>query len=85
MSIYFLQEYGQRLRLQYAKAPYGPYAENLRHVLHAVECHLVSGYADGGDSPNKQLSLVPGAIGEAETFLNGDQETKSRLDRVATL
>jgi O-acetyl-ADP-ribose deacetylase (regulator of RNase III) len=83
--MYFLQEDGQRLRLKYAKAPYGPYAENLRHVLHAVEGHLVSGYADGGDSPNKQLSLVPGAIGEAETFLIGDQETKSRLDRVAKL
>lgn len=83
--MYFMQELGQRLRLQYAKAPYGPYAENLRHVLHAVEGHLVAGYADGGDAPNKQLSLVPGAVGEAETFLNDDLETKSRLDRVAKL
>jgi O-acetyl-ADP-ribose deacetylase (regulator of RNase III) len=83
--MYFMQEAGQRLRLQYAKAPYGPYAENLRHVLHAVEGHLVSGYADGGDAPNKQLSLVPGAVGEAEIFLNDDLETKSRLDRVAKL
>jgi O-acetyl-ADP-ribose deacetylase (regulator of RNase III) len=83
--MYFMQEAGQRLRLQYVKAPYGPYAENLRHVLHAVEGHLVSGYADGGDAPNKQLELVPGAIGEAQTFINDDQETKSRLDRVAKL
>jgi O-acetyl-ADP-ribose deacetylase (regulator of RNase III) len=83
--MYFMQEAGQQLRLQYAKAPYGPYAENLRHVLHAVEGHMVSGYADGGDAPNKQLSLVPGAVGEAETFLNDDEETKSRLDHVAKL
>ena len=83
--MYFMQEAGQPLRLHYAKAPYGPYAENLRHVLHAVEGHLISGYADGGDAPNKQLELVPGAIAEAETFLSDDQEAKSQLDRVAKL
>jgi len=42
--MYFMQEAGEKLRLQYAKAPYGPYAENLRHVLNAVEGHLVSGW-----------------------------------------
>ena len=83
--MYFMQETGQPLRLHYTKAPYGPYAENLRHVLHAVEGNLISGYADGGDAPNKQIELVPGAIAEAETFLNDDQETRSRLDRVAKL
>ena len=69
--MYFMQEAGEPLRLKYAKAPYGPYAENLRHVLHAVEGHLVSGYADGGDAPDKQIELVPGAVQDAEAFLNG--------------
>ena len=31
--MYFMQEAGQDLRLTYKKAPYGPYAANLRHVL----------------------------------------------------
>src|SRR5271165_52736 len=53
--MYFMQEAGEPLRLQYAKGPYGPYAENLRHVLRTIEGHLVSGYADGGDAPDKQL------------------------------
>ena len=83
--MYFMQEAGQPLRLTYAKAAYGPYAENLRHVLHAVEGHLISGYADGGDAPNKQIELVPGATAEAEAFLNDDHEAKPRLDRVAEL
>ncbi|MDR5173008.1 macro domain-containing protein, partial [Methylobacillus flagellatus] len=56
--MYFMQEAGEPLRLKYAKAPYGPYAENLRHVLNAIEGHLVSGYADGGDAPDKQVELV---------------------------
>ncbi|ACI97922.1 conserved hypothetical protein [Rhodospirillum centenum SW] len=83
--MYFMQEAGEPLRLKYAKAPYGPYAENLRHVLHAVEGHLVSGYADGGDAPDKQLELVPGAVKDAESFLSDKQDTTARLDRVAEL
>ena len=51
--MYFMQEAGEPLRLKYMKGPYGPYAENLRHVLHAIEGHLVAGYADGGDAPDK--------------------------------
>jgi O-acetyl-ADP-ribose deacetylase (regulator of RNase III) len=83
--MYFMQEAGEPLRLKYSKAPYGPYAENLRHVLRAVEGHLVSGYADGGDAPEKQLELVPGAVKDAESFLSDKQDTVARFDRVAEL
>lgn len=83
--LYFMQEAGEPLRLQFAKAPYGPYAENLRHVLRAVEGHLISGYQDGGDAPEKQLELVPGAVTDAETFLAEDGITRGRFDRVGKL
>lgn len=83
--MYFMQEAGEPLRLQYTKAPYGPYAENLRHVLRAVEGHLVSGYADGGDAPDKQLELVPGAVKDAEAFLTETGVTRERFDRVGKL
>jgi O-acetyl-ADP-ribose deacetylase (regulator of RNase III) len=83
--MYFLQEAGQSLKLKYSKAQYGPYAENLRHVLRAVEGHLIAGYADGGDAPNKQLELVPGAVTDAKAFLQDDRQTRNRLDRVASL
>ncbi len=83
--MYFMQEAGEPLRLKYAKAPYGPYAENLRHVLHAVEGHLVSGYADGGDAPDKQLELVPGAVQDAAAFLIEKRDTATRFDRVGKL
>jgi len=83
--LYFMQEAGEPLRLKYAKALYGPYAENLRHVLRAVEGHLVSGYADGGDTPDKQIELVPGAVQDAEAFLRGRRDTVERFDRVAGL
>lgn len=45
----------------------------------------MSGYADGGDAPDKQLELVPGAVKDAESFLSDKQDTAARFDRVAEL
>jgi len=83
--MYFMQESGQALKLRYAKAAYGPYASNLGHVLQAIEGHLVSGYFDGGDAPNKPMALVPGAVAQSEQYLSDDGETRARFDRVAAL
>ena len=83
--MYFMQAAGEPLKLQFAKGRYGPYAENLRHVLNAVEGHLVSGYADGGDAPDKQLELVPGALDDAHELLKNKSETQARFERVSDL
>ena len=83
--MYLVQETGQPLNLRCTKALYGPYAENLGHVLNAIEGHLVSGYADGGDQPEKRIELVPGAIKDAEDFLATDPDARSRLERVGDL
>ena len=83
--MYFMQAAGEPLKLRFTKGVYGPYAENLRHVLNAVEGHLVSGYADGGDAPGKELELVPGALEDALAFLGNEDGTKARFDRVADL
>ena len=83
--MYFMQQAGEPLRLRYAKGIYGPYAENLRHVLKAVEGHLMSGYADGGDAPDKQLKLVPGALEDAVSFLKNKAATQARLEKVSNL
>jgi O-acetyl-ADP-ribose deacetylase (regulator of RNase III) len=83
--MYFAQVAGEPLRLNFTKAPYGPYAENLRHVLSAIEGHLVSGYADGGDRPDKLLELVPGAAGDSRTFLENHGASLARFERVGEL
>lgn len=83
--MYFLQAAGERLNLKFQKAVYGPYAENLRHVLRVIEGHLVAGYADGGDNPAKELALVPGAVEEAEMFLAEHPAIRKRLERVTNL
>lgn len=83
--MYFLQEAGEPLRLRYVKGRYGPYAENLRHVLNAVEGHLIEGYEDGGDDPRKEFALLPGAADAARTFLESVPSSGARFARVTEL
>jgi O-acetyl-ADP-ribose deacetylase (regulator of RNase III) len=83
--MYFLQASGEPLKLRYVKAPYGPYAENLRHVLQAVNGHLIDGYTAEGDAPTEQVTLAPGAIEKADSFLSTHPDTNERFDRVGEL
>lgn len=83
--MYFMQETGKPLNLKFNKALYGPYAENLRHVLSAIEGHFVLGYADGGDAPDKQLNLIPEAVEAASKFLESHLETRKRFQKVTRL
>jgi O-acetyl-ADP-ribose deacetylase (regulator of RNase III) len=83
--MYFMQEAGEPLRLRLAKGLFGPYAENLRHVLSDIEGYYVTGYGVGGDAPDKPLELVPGALKDAGAVLAERDETRERFERVAEL
>ncbi|NMO50678.1 macro domain-containing protein [Actinoplanes sp. TBRC 11911] len=80
---YFLQESGEILRLRYERAPYGPYAENLNHVLIMMEGHYTLGYGDRSREPH--IGLVEGADRFASEFLHDHPETMRRLARVSQL
>jgi O-acetyl-ADP-ribose deacetylase (regulator of RNase III) len=83
--MYFMQEAGEGLKLQYTKGPYGPYAVNLRHVLTHIEGHFIQGYADAEDAPDKQIELLPTAVEQATVFLERHPDTHRRFDRVVDL
>ena len=83
--LYFMQEAGEPLSLNYKKAHYGPYAENLHHVLNLIEGYFLSGFADGGDNPEKKLHLLSGAFEKADIYLKDCPETKKRFRRVSKL
>lgn len=83
--MYFMQESGEELRLKYKKAQFGPYADNLRHVLNTIEGHFIIGYEDGGDAPTKQLKLIPKAVEEAKSFLLNKKNTQENFIKVANL
>lgn len=87
--LYFLQIGGEKLRLRFEKGRYGPYADNLRHVLNNFEGHFTIGFGDGRNSPETPIRLLPGAVAEAEKFISDHSdesgETAERLRRVAEL
>jgi len=87
--LYFLQEAGEPLRLRFARETYGPYADNLRHLLHKFEGHFTLGFGDGLNKPGTQLTLLPGAVEQAEEYLVAHPETSDaslrRLQKVARL
>jgi O-acetyl-ADP-ribose deacetylase (regulator of RNase III) len=83
--MYFMQEAGEPLRLRYSKAIYGPYSENLRHVLTLLEGHFILGYGDANDDPETHIELIPGAVEQAENFLKHHSQTNTRFDSVVKL
>jgi hypothetical protein len=84
---YLLQEAGEPLRLNFTKALYGPYADNLRHVLQAVEGHYLIGYGDGSKPVQaaEPIRVLPGAEEQASKILESHPETIERVERVAQL
>lgn len=89
--LYFLQEAGQPLKLRFEKQTYGPYADNLRFVLHRMEGHFIYGFGDGArNRPDTLIELQSEAVREADDFLKSanDPDTQAslaRLERVGEL
>jgi O-acetyl-ADP-ribose deacetylase (regulator of RNase III) len=82
--MYFLQLAGEPLKLQFAQARYGPYANNLRHVLSRLEGGYIQGFGDGSRPVLEAdpITLLDGAEDAAEEFLVGHPDTRERIDRV---
>lgn len=85
--MYFLQEAGEPLRLRYDKARYGPYADNLNHVLQRVEGHFVRGYGDRSRlvADAAPLMVTPEGVAAAYDLLEDHADTQERIERVAAL
>lgn len=77
---YFLQEAGEPLRLSFRKDRFGPYAENLNHVLLRIEGHFIRGYGDR--TGPAEIRPLPGAVAEARALLGGNPVAAERLARV---
>jgi hypothetical protein len=80
---YFLQFVGEPLKLRYVKHKYGPYADNLNHVLQALDGHYIRGYGDRSRRP--EINLLPEGVEEARLFLSEFPEAKERLERTRRL
>lgn len=65
---YFMQVLGEPLKLRYQAGTYGPYADNLNHVLQRMEGHFIRGYGDRAQV-RAAIRYDPTAAAEAETLL----------------
>jgi len=83
--VYFLEEAGEPLKLDFVKNSYGPYSDKLRHVLKAMDGHYITGVGDfSGDS---EIAIVPGALHEADDFIRtrGGDQLGDHVSRVRAL
>lgn len=80
---YFLQTAGEDLRLAFHKHHFGPYAEELNHVLQRIEGHFIRGYGDR--SKDAEIYVLEGATEAADKLLETDATARARLERVANL
>ena len=81
---YFLQEAGEDLKLSYQKHKFGPYADQLRHVLDRMDGHYIHGVGDGV----VESAITPDALAleTAKAFLaTANPELQTRVQRVAQL
>lgn len=81
--MYFMQQTGENLKLRFVKHKYGPYAENLNHVLQRIDGHYIRGYGDRKSKP--EIYLLNGAVQEADKFLESNRDAQNKLEKVKHL
>ena len=81
--MYLLQEAGEPLKLRFEAHRFGPYADNLRHVLKALEGHHLQGFGDGSATVDaaEPIRLLEGAAEEEVDALSGEPIVE-RMERV---
>jgi len=80
-NAYFLQEAGQPLKLSFEAHEYGPYSDQLRHVLNRMEGHYIRGVGDG--VVDAEIEPMPNALSEADALLQNEKDGSSLNQRIA--
>ncbi|CAM3711830.1 macro domain-containing protein [Deinococcus frigens] len=81
--MYFLQAAGFDLKLNFEKNNYGPYDNNVRHVLERMEGHYIQGYGTGEGA--SRIHLLPGTSQEIQQALEDCPDIEEPLERVTQL
>ncbi len=83
---YFLQRFGEKqLKLNFIKGAYGPYSNEVRFVLFALNGYYIKGYEQMDTKPFEALELVPAKKDEVKKYLDASTtpDEKARLNQVA--
>lgn len=81
---YFLQASGEPLRLRFKEHLYGPYADDLRKSLRAMEGHYITGFGDGTApvSQAEPIRVRREVEGELDAFIAQHPQTRRRIQQV---
>lgn len=81
---YFLQSNGEALRLVFSAAIYGPYADDLRKSLRAMEGHFIIGFGDGSLPITKAepIRVKPEIYEALDRYIAGHPATAARIHSV---
>lgn len=83
--MYFMQEAGQPLKLNYAQGNYGPFAHNMTHVLKASRRPSDLGIRRWWRRPDQAAGALAWRRSRCKASLQDEAETLARFDRVAEL
>ena len=80
---YFVQVAGEPMKLQYKKHQFGPYANNLNHLLQTLEGQYIIGYGDR--SQESKIRLLPHASEDTINCLKDYPDAIAHVNRVSEL
>ncbi|PIC63461.1 Appr-1-p processing protein [Sporosarcina sp. P13] len=80
---YFLFEIDALPRLRFQKSHYGPYAENLNHVLQRMEGHMIRGYGDR--TTDSEIYILDDVMDDVHLYLQNDSTSLVQLEKLEQL
>ncbi|HRN27489.1 MAG: macro domain-containing protein [Ignavibacteriaceae bacterium] len=85
--VYFLERFGEPLKMQFTKGTYGPFSEVLTHVLSDLDGHYIAGMKQKTAKPFDKIIINKNELPKVYDFIvqNCTQEQKDRLDKVYKL
>lgn len=73
-SVYFLQKFGAEkiFKMKFERYIYGPYCDQVRHVLHAIDGGFIRGFADMSKKPFEPFDIIPEKMPEVRYMVESD-------------
>lgn len=73
-SVYFLQKFGAEkiFKMKFERYIYGPYCDQVRHVLHAIDGGYIRGFADMSKRPFEPFDIIPEKMDEVKNMVEND-------------
>lgn len=85
--VYFLQRFGEPLKLDFSKGKYGPFSSKLVHVLNDIDGYYIQGMRYKTAKPFDKITIIKKEIPMVKEFIEDSctDEQKKRLDSVYKL